>query len=224
MPQARDSRPIAAAQARDPDRSRQRRHRRAARCRVYGDQGSDTLGNIARAVALRVPTLRRLGLERVSGVPAIGAVEPLGAFGRMAEASPGKDSVTGHWELMGLVLDRAVPDVSGRLSRRPDGGLRGAHRPRARSATRRPPAPRSSTSSGPSISRPASRSSTRRPTASSRSPRTRRSCRCRSCIAICEIAFELAARRPGRRPRHRAAVRRAFRERSRGPRTAATSR
>ena len=41
--------------------------------------------------------------------PAIGAVEPLGAFGRMAEASPGKDSVTGHWELMGLVLDRAFP-------------------------------------------------------------------------------------------------------------------
>ena len=40
---------------------------------------------------------------------AIGAVEPIGAFGRMAEASPGKDSVTGHWELMGLVLDRAFP-------------------------------------------------------------------------------------------------------------------
>ena len=76
---------------------------------LYGDQGSDTLGHIAQAVGLRVPTLRRLGLDRVSGVPAIGAVEPIGAFGRMAEASPGKDSVTGHWELMGLVLDRAFP-------------------------------------------------------------------------------------------------------------------
>jgi phosphopentomutase len=76
---------------------------------LYGDEGSDTLGHIAQAVGLRVPTLRRLGLDRVSGVPAIGPVEPLGAFGRMAEASPGKDSVTGHWELMGLVLDRAFP-------------------------------------------------------------------------------------------------------------------
>ena len=51
---------------------------------LYGDQGSDTLGHIAQAVGLRVPTLRRLGLDRVSGVPAIGAVEPIGAFGRMA--------------------------------------------------------------------------------------------------------------------------------------------
>jgi len=38
---------------------------------LYGDQGSDTLGHIAQAVGLRVPTLRRLGLDRVSGVPAI---------------------------------------------------------------------------------------------------------------------------------------------------------
>jgi phosphopentomutase len=75
----------------------------------YGDQGSDTLGHIAQVVGLRVPTLRRLGLDRVSHVPATEVVEPLGAFGRMAEASPGKDSVTGHWELMGLVLDRAFP-------------------------------------------------------------------------------------------------------------------
>jgi phosphopentomutase len=76
---------------------------------LYGDQGSDTLGHIAQAVGLRVPTLRRLGLERVSRVPPVGGDDPLGAFGRMAEASPGKDSVTGHWELMGLVLDRAFP-------------------------------------------------------------------------------------------------------------------
>jgi phosphopentomutase len=77
---------------------------------VYGDEGSDTLGNIARAVPLRVPSLRRLGLSRVSTVPAEpGEPAPIGAFGRMAEASPGKDSVTGHWELMGLVLERPFP-------------------------------------------------------------------------------------------------------------------
>ena len=75
---------------------------------AYGDAGSDTLGNIADAVGLRVPTLRDLGLREVAkigGPP----VTPLGAFGRMAEASPGKDSVTGHWEMMGVVLDRPFP-------------------------------------------------------------------------------------------------------------------
>jgi phosphopentomutase len=78
--------------------------------RDYSDEGSDTLGNIARRVPLRVPHLRRLGLTRVSTVPRIDAEpEPHGAFGRMAESSPGKDSVTGHWELMGLVLDRPFP-------------------------------------------------------------------------------------------------------------------
>jgi phosphopentomutase len=76
---------------------------------LYGDQGSDTLGHVAKTVGLRVPTLRRLGLDRVSHVPPVESSEPLGAFGRMAEASPGKDSVTGHWELMGLVLERAFP-------------------------------------------------------------------------------------------------------------------
>jgi len=74
----------------------------------YGDEGSDTIGNISRAVPLRVPTLRRLGLSRVTTIG--GQVSaPEAAFGRMAEASPGKDSVTGHWELAGLVLDRPFP-------------------------------------------------------------------------------------------------------------------
>ena len=75
---------------------------------VYGDEGSDTLGNIARAVGLRVPTLRSLGLARAA---AIGepSPAPIGAFGRMAEASAGKDSVTGHWEMAGIVLDKPFP-------------------------------------------------------------------------------------------------------------------
>jgi phosphopentomutase len=77
---------------------------------AYGDEGSNTLGNIGRLVALNIPTLAALGLSRIvplAGVP-LPAV-PLAAFGRMAERSAGKDSVTGHWELMGLVLDRAFP-------------------------------------------------------------------------------------------------------------------
>ena len=76
----------------------------------YGDEGSDTLGNLARVVPLTVPALRRLGLRRIANVPALRDDDPpLGAYGRMAEASPGKDSVTGHWELAGLVLERPFP-------------------------------------------------------------------------------------------------------------------
>jgi phosphopentomutase len=77
---------------------------------AYGDQGSDTVGNISRRVPLRLPTLGSLGLARVANVQGMEAPEiALGAFGRMVEASPGKDSVTGHWEIAGLVLDRPFP-------------------------------------------------------------------------------------------------------------------
>lgn len=77
---------------------------------AYGDEGSHTLGHIAAQEPLHIPALARLGLGcavSLRGVecPAI----PAGAFGLMAERSPGKDSVTGHWELMGLVLDTPFP-------------------------------------------------------------------------------------------------------------------
>ena len=76
----------------------------------YGDQGSDTIGNIARRVPLEVPTLRALGLGRVAALGGpVAPARPLAAFGRMAAVSAGKDSVTGHWELMGIVLDRPFP-------------------------------------------------------------------------------------------------------------------
>jgi phosphopentomutase len=76
----------------------------------YGDEGSDTLGHIARQIPLGVPTLRGLGLDRVvmlGGPPP--ASSAIGAVGRMAEASAGKDSVTGHWEMMGVVVGRPFP-------------------------------------------------------------------------------------------------------------------
>lgn len=77
----------------------------------YGDEGSNTLGHIAAAAApLSVPTLASLGLSQLVSLPGVepsGA--PRGAYGRLAERSAGKDSVTGHWELMGLVLARAFP-------------------------------------------------------------------------------------------------------------------
>ena len=83
---------------------------------AYGDEGSDTLGHIASAVPLAIPTLRALGLGRVAALGPAPRVSPTlkgsaypTAVGRMAEASAGKDSVTGHWEMMGVVLDRAFP-------------------------------------------------------------------------------------------------------------------
>ena len=76
----------------------------------YGDQGSNTLGNIARSVTLQIPTLRSLGLPRIVPLRNVEPIaEPTGAFGRMAEASAGKDSVTGHWEMAGVVLERPFP-------------------------------------------------------------------------------------------------------------------
>jgi len=77
---------------------------------AYGDQGSDTLGNICRQVDLDVPTLQQLGLGNIRPLRGVApAPRPSASFGRMAEASPGKDSVTGHWEIAGIVLDRPFP-------------------------------------------------------------------------------------------------------------------
>jgi phosphopentomutase len=77
---------------------------------AYGDEGSNTLGNIARQVPLKIPTLASCGLSRVVDLPDVPIAEPpRGAYGRMAQRSAGKDSVTGHWELMGIVIERPFP-------------------------------------------------------------------------------------------------------------------
>jgi phosphopentomutase len=77
----------------------------------YGDAGSDTLGNVARAVGgLRVPHLQEAGLGNIAplaGVPPTTA--PRAAHGMLVPASAGKDSTTGHWELAGVHLPRAFP-------------------------------------------------------------------------------------------------------------------
>jgi phosphopentomutase len=77
----------------------------------YGDEGSNTLGNIARAVGgLHLPHLETLGLGHttaVQGVPP--AAQPRGAYGRMAEASRGKDTTVGHWEIAGVISQRPLP-------------------------------------------------------------------------------------------------------------------
>lgn len=77
----------------------------------YGDSGSNTLGNLARAVGgFDLPTLARLGLGCVS--PLLGvepAQHPSAAWGTMRPASAGKDSTTGHWEIAGVHLARPFP-------------------------------------------------------------------------------------------------------------------
>lgn len=76
---------------------------------LYEDQGSNTLGNIAAQVPLNIPTLAAMGLAKLVPLPGHASATATAAYGRMAERSAGKDSVTGHWELMGLVLDRPFP-------------------------------------------------------------------------------------------------------------------
>jgi phosphopentomutase len=78
---------------------------------AYGDEGANTLAHAAEAVGgLRAPALAALGLGHLT---AIEGVPPAGdehtAFGRATERSAGKDTTTGHWEMMGIVLDRPIP-------------------------------------------------------------------------------------------------------------------
>lgn len=83
----------------------------------FGDAGSDTLGHIDEVVGLSLPNLCRLGLANISRTTAFASLEPVdeptAAYGKMVEASAGKDSATGHWELMGLLTElpfRTYPD------------------------------------------------------------------------------------------------------------------
>lgn len=77
---------------------------------VYGDQGSNTLGNLSRAVGgMDLPHLERMGLGKLTKIQGLADDIPGGIFGRMAEASPGKDTTTGHWEMAGLILPRPFP-------------------------------------------------------------------------------------------------------------------
>ena len=73
---------------------------------AYGDVGSDTLGNVARAVGgLRLPNLERLGLGRCRPIAGLApGVSPTAAYGVALPASAGKDSTTGHWEICGVLL------------------------------------------------------------------------------------------------------------------------
>ena len=77
---------------------------------AWGDAGADTLGHICESRQLKLPNLRGWGLGNVrtlAGVPP--AAKPRGSFGRCALRSNGKDTTTGHWEMAGIILERAFP-------------------------------------------------------------------------------------------------------------------
>ncbi|MCX6645881.1 MAG: phosphopentomutase [bacterium] len=77
----------------------------------YGDAGSNTLGNIAKAVGgLELPTLQGLGLGNIAPLMGIEPVDdPMFSYGKMAEKSKGKDSTVGHWEIAGLISEFGFP-------------------------------------------------------------------------------------------------------------------
>ena len=77
---------------------------------AYGDAGSDTLGNLARLRPMRLPNMCRLGLGNIkplAGLPPDRS--PRAAFGKCTLASPGKDTTTGHWEMVGIHLTKPFP-------------------------------------------------------------------------------------------------------------------
>ena len=78
---------------------------------AYGDEGSDTLGNTARAVGgLDAPDLEALGLGLLTAIEGVAPRADAGtAHGRATERSAGKDTTTGHWEMMGIRLDEPFP-------------------------------------------------------------------------------------------------------------------
>ncbi len=78
--------------------------------RSYGDSGANTLAHVLENGEVSLPHLSALGLGNVLSLKGMERVDsPLGSYGVLGERSPGKDTVTGHWEMMGIILDRPFP-------------------------------------------------------------------------------------------------------------------
>src|SRR5579862_2409125 len=76
----------------------------------YGDAGTNTLAHVAEAVGgLELPVLASLGLGSIVPLSGIAPALDPAIYGRLHALGPGKDSTAGHWELMGIVLERALP-------------------------------------------------------------------------------------------------------------------
>lgn len=77
---------------------------------LYGDEGSNTIGNISKAIGgISLPNMEKLGYGLIDGVEGINKCDkPNGAFGKCSEMSVGKDTVTGHWEISGVILKKPL--------------------------------------------------------------------------------------------------------------------
>src|ERR1700722_3250681 len=81
---------------------------------AYGDEGTNTLADLAQAVGgLRLPVLERLGLGSIVELGGVAPSPSPAIHGRLHPLGPGKDSIAGHWELMGVTLERALPPYPG---------------------------------------------------------------------------------------------------------------
>ncbi len=76
---------------------------------AYNDKGSNTLNSIYKNENFNAPNLTKMGLFNIDGTPEKGIESPIGAFCRFAEASKGKDTVTGHWEMCQIISERPFP-------------------------------------------------------------------------------------------------------------------
>ncbi|HTH37575.1 MAG TPA: phosphopentomutase [Pyrinomonadaceae bacterium] len=76
----------------------------------WGDAGADTLGHILESRTVRLPNLQRMGLGNIRPLTRVPAEQdPTGSFGKCALKSNGKDTTTGHWEMAGIILEKAFP-------------------------------------------------------------------------------------------------------------------
>lgn len=77
----------------------------------FGDEGSNTIGHIAEAIGgLKMPNMEKMGLGKIEKIEGIEDIsKPIGAYGKAIEKSKGKDTTTGHWEIAGVVLEKAFP-------------------------------------------------------------------------------------------------------------------
>lgn len=77
---------------------------------LYGDEGSNTIVSVSKSKYFSIPNLAAQGLLNIDGLDCFTKVErPLGAFARLAEASKGKDTITGHWEIAGIIQNEPMP-------------------------------------------------------------------------------------------------------------------
>lgn len=76
---------------------------------AYGDSGANTLSSIRKSPLLHIPCLESLGLLSIDGVSPSSDCTPIGVYGRLTEKSKGKDTVTGHWEMTGIISEKPFP-------------------------------------------------------------------------------------------------------------------